>query len=173
LFDSVVPGEVADCIKLKDLNLKGNKLDDKRLSKLVDQCRMKQVLDYVRQNCIRIGNISSNVNVKSKKGKKKNLESDSLDSQLELSVHKLRILKVSDSVPVIKVNEDVKKIRPFILGCIVKNLTFTENSFKKFIQLQTKLHENICEKRNAATLATHDFDLLLAGIYNIIKNRFI
>ncbi|XP_011498436.1 PREDICTED: leucine-rich repeat-containing protein 47-like [Ceratosolen solmsi marchali] len=162
---SVIPGEVADCTKLKDLNLKDNPLNDKRLLKLVNQCRMKQVLDYVRQNCIKIGNISSINNTKSKKGKKssKNLDNDNIDSELELCVHKLRILKVPDTNFVIKIMEDVKKVRPFILGCVVKNLTFTEQSFKKFIQLQTRLHENICEKRNAATLATHDFDSLLDG----------
>jgi hypothetical protein len=33
-----------------ELNLKGNKLSDKRLLKLVDQCHTKQVLDYVRQH---------------------------------------------------------------------------------------------------------------------------
>jgi hypothetical protein len=29
--------------------------------------------------------------------------------------------------------------------------------------LQTKLHDTICEKRNAATIATHDLDLLCPG----------
>lgn len=165
---SVVPGELADCIKLKDLNLKGNKLSDKRLYKLVDQCRTKQVLDYVRQHCAKVGNQSSSTNSKSKKGKKnrKNSEADNITDIIEQTAHKLRIMKVSDSIPVIKITEDVKKVRPHILGCIVKNLNFTEESFKKFIQLQTKLHEGVCEKRHAATLATHDFDLLVPGKYN-------
>ncbi|XP_014218679.1 leucine-rich repeat-containing protein 47-like [Copidosoma floridanum] len=162
---SVVPGELADCIKLKDLNLKGNKLADKRLSKLVDQGRMKQVLDYVHQHCTKVGNVAVSSNAKSKKGKKNRgiSENESLNAAVEKAAHKLHILKVSDSIPVIKVTEDVKKVRPYILGCIVKNLTFTDEMFKKFIQLQTRLHEGICEKRNAATLATHDFDLLTAG----------
>ncbi|XP_001606500.1 leucine-rich repeat-containing protein 47 isoform X1 [Nasonia vitripennis] len=162
---SVVPGELADCIKLKDLNLKGNKLADKRLSKLVDQCRMKQVLDYVRQHCVKVGNLSSSTNAKSKKGKKnrKSSDNENINALIEKSAHKLHILKVSDSYPVIKVTEDVKKVRAHILGCIVKNLVFTDETFKRFIQLQTKLHEGICEKRNAATLATHDFDLIVSG----------
>ncbi|KAJ8676424.1 hypothetical protein QAD02_012211 [Eretmocerus hayati] len=162
---SVVPGELADCAKLKELNLKGNKLADKRLLKLVDQCRTKQVLDYVHQHCPKLGNASSGPGGKSKKNKKgkKNSESENVDAELEKNTHKLHVLKVSDSLPVIKVSDDVKKVRPFILGCIVKNLKFTEESFRKFIQLQTKLHEGVCDKRNAATLATHDFDLLLPG----------
>ena len=167
-FFSVVPGELADCIKLKDLNLKGNKLIDKRLSKLIDQCRTKQVIDYVRQHCAKVGNVSSSGNAKSKKGKKnrKNSETENINAEIERCAHKMHILKVSDSIPVIKITEDVKKVRPHVLGCIVKNLTFTEESFKKFIQLQTKLHEGVCDKRNAATLATHDFDLLLPGMLN-------
>lgn len=156
---------MADCIKLKDLNLKGNKLNDKRLLKLVDQCRMKQVLDYVRQHCVKVGNASSSANAKSKKGKKnrKSSENDNLNAEIEKSAHQLHILKVSEDIPVIKVSDAVKSVRPHIFGCIVKNLVFTEESFKKFIQLQTKLHEGICDKRNAATLATHDFDLLVPG----------
>lgn len=155
-------------MKLKDLNLKGNKLTDKRLLKLVDQCRTKQVLDYVRQHCPKTGNVATAASAKSKKGKKsrKVSEGENLNTVMEQNTHKLHILKVSDNVPVIKVVETVKKVRPHILGCIIKNLSFTEESFKKFIQLQTKLHEGICDKRNAATLATHDFDLLAPGKYS-------
>ncbi|KAL7292807.1 hypothetical protein TKK_0013633 [Trichogramma kaykai] len=162
---SVVPGELADCSKLKDLNLKGNNLTDKRLSKLIDQCRTKQVIDYVRQHCSKVGNSSGNATNKSKKGKKgrKSSECENTNSDIETCAHKLHILKVSDNIPVIKVSDHVKSVRPHILACIVKNLKFTEESFKKFIQLQTKLHESVCEKRNAATLATHDFDLLVPG----------
>lgn len=29
--------------------------------------------------------------------------------------------------------------------------------------MQTRLHESVCEKRNAATIATHDLSLLPAG----------
>jgi len=31
--------------------LKGNKLTDKRLMKMVEQCKPKQIVDYIRQNC--------------------------------------------------------------------------------------------------------------------------
>jgi len=54
-------------------------------------------------------------------------------------------------------------IRPFFVGCIVRNLNLSDDQkFKKFIQLQTKLHddEKMCKKRVAATIATHDCDRL-------------
>ncbi|XP_043268160.1 leucine-rich repeat-containing protein 47-like [Venturia canescens] len=162
----VVPGELADCAKLKELNLKANCLADKRLSKLVDQCRTKQVLDYVRQHCPSVEKSENGGGGgKSKKGRKnrKNSENESGGKNLDSLCHKMKILKVVDENPVIKITEHVKTVRPHIAACIVRNLNFTDETFKKFIQLQTKLHEGICEKRNAATLATHDLSLLPPG----------
>ncbi|XP_046611616.1 leucine-rich repeat-containing protein 47-like [Neodiprion virginianus] len=161
----IVPKELSDCGKLKELNLKGNPLSDKRLYKLVDQCRTKQVLDYVRQHCPKVGD-GSGAPGKSKKGKKGRKSSESNDSNInsvEKLTHKLRVLKVMDETPVVQITEHVKTVRPHIVACVVRNLSFTEESFKKFIQLQTKLHEGICEKRNAATIATHDLDLIKPG----------
>ncbi|XP_011303955.1 leucine-rich repeat-containing protein 47-like [Fopius arisanus] len=158
-----VPRELADCVKLKELNLKGNKLNDKRLHKLVDQCRTKQVLDYVKQHGSKSEN-SSGQSGKNKKDKKGNKTSESETTpDAEILTHQLMVLKVSDDNRVVKILENVKSVRPHIVCCVVRNLNFTDENFKKFIQLQTKLHEGICEKRNAATLATHDLDLIVPG----------
>lgn len=160
----VVPGEIADCNKLKELHLKGNTLTDKRLSKLVDQCRTKQIIEYIKLNCPRT-NGSINSNVKSKKGKKAQRLSESENNAniLETLTHKLKVLKITNDAPLIKITKHIKTIRPFISACVVRNMCFTEESFKKFIQLQTKLHDGICEKRNAATIATHDMKLIAPG----------
>lgn len=157
---SVVPSELADC-KLKEVYLKGNKLSDRRLTKLINQCSTKQVLDYVKSHCPRSELATTEANT-SRKGKKGQKVSES-ENVAESLAHKLKVLKVVDDMPVIKLMEDVKNIRPYIVACIVKNLSFTEESFKKFIQLQTRLHDGICEKRNAATIATHDLKLVVPG----------
>ncbi|XP_047353527.1 leucine-rich repeat-containing protein 47-like [Vespa velutina] len=57
----------------------------------------------------------------------------------------------------------MKILQPYIIACIVKNLVFTEDTFKKFIQLQTKLHDGKCGKRNIATIATHDLNAIVPG----------
>lgn len=161
-----VPNELSDCNKLKELNLKGNPLSDKRLYKLVDQCRTKQVLDYVRQHCAKAGDNSGGGGKSKKGGKKGRKSSESNDSNVnsvDKLTHKLRVLKVVEETPVVQITDHVKSVRPHIVACVVRNLTFTEDTFKKFIQLQTKLHEGICEKRNAATIATHDLDLVTPG----------
>ena len=85
---------------------------------------------------------------------------------MDVLTHKLKVLKVTNDTPVIKITKYIKNIRPYIAACIVKNMSFTEDTFKKFIQLQTKLHDGICEKRNAATIATHDLKLITSGKYN-------
>lgn len=152
---------------MKEVNLKGNKLADKRLFKLVNQCRTKQILDYVKLHCPK-SEVSTTEANKSKKGKKnqKFSESENTDDNLQL-MHKLKVLRVADDTPIIKVTKHVQNIRPYIAACIVKNLTFTEESFKKFIQLQTKLHDGICEKRSKATIATHDLKLIVPGRYQM------
>jgi len=146
---------------LKEAYLKGNKLSDRRLMKLISQCSTKQILDYVKLHCPRSELSTTEANI-SRKGKKNHKVSES-ESIVENLAHKLRVLKVIDDMPVIKLMENVKTIRPYIAACIVKNMSFTEESFKKFIQLQTKLHDGICEKRNAATIATHDLKLVAPG----------
>ncbi|XP_076749027.1 leucine-rich repeat-containing protein 47 [Xylocopa sonorina] len=160
---SAIPGEITDCNKLKELHLKGNALADKRLSKLVDQCKTKQVMEYVKLHCPRQD--GSVVNAKSKKGKKpsKLSESESNTNPVDTLTHKLKVLKMSNDAPLIKITKYVKNIRPYIAACIVRNINFTEDNFKKFIQLQTRLHDGICEKRNAATIATHDLKLIPPG----------
>ena len=45
---TVIPGELGDCTKLKELSLDGNKLVDRRFLKLVEQKKSKQVMDYIR-----------------------------------------------------------------------------------------------------------------------------
>ncbi|KOX76349.1 Leucine-rich repeat-containing protein 47 [Melipona quadrifasciata] len=159
---SVIPGEIADCNKLKELDLKENTLTDKRLSKLVDQCHSKQILEYIKLHCRKQ---DGSINIKSKKGKKiqKLSESENNANIMDVLTHKLKVLKVTNDTPVIKITKYVKNIRPYIAACIVRNMSFTEDTFKKFIQLQTKLHDGICEKRNAATIATHDLKLITPG----------
>ncbi len=49
-----VPGELADCHKMKELFLGDNPLSDNRLKKMVAQKPTKAVLDYIRQHCPKV-----------------------------------------------------------------------------------------------------------------------
>ena len=75
----------------------------------------------------------------------------------------LDVLHVSEASPQVVAEGEVKDVRPFIVSCIVRNVDLRSANFKKFIQLQTKLHDGVCDKRNAATIATHDLAKLPKG----------
>jgi len=52
--------------------------------------------------------------------------------------------------------EAVKAVRPFIVCCVVRQVDLKDGKLRSFIQAQTRLHESVCAKRVAATIATHD-----------------
>jgi phenylalanyl-tRNA synthetase beta chain len=57
-----------------------------------------------------------------------------------------------------EVHPSVNEVRPYLLCAILRNITFTEETLKGFIELQDKLHNNICRKRSLVSMGTHDFD---------------
>ncbi|KAJ8932625.1 hypothetical protein NQ314_014555 [Rhamnusium bicolor] len=154
-----IPGELSDCHKLKEVNLKANPISDRRLLKLIDQCRTKQILDYVKQHCPKT-TISPQTasGKKGKKGKSKQGDEVEVEDEENRDYKYMISVKHPDDNFKVMVMNTVKSIREHFIGCIVNNVTFTEECFKKFIQLQNKIHDGICEKRNMATIATHDFN---------------
>lgn len=59
-----------------ELSLKSNPIADRRLLKLIDQCRTKQVLDYVKQHCTKSTTLTQSAAGKGKnrKGRKKSID---------------------------------------------------------------------------------------------------
>ncbi|KAJ7094640.1 hypothetical protein B0H15DRAFT_132061 [Mycena belliarum] len=55
---------------------------------------------------------------------------------------------------------ETKKIRPYFACAILRNVKFTERSYASFIDLQDKLHQNICRRRQLVAIGTHDLDTL-------------
>ncbi|XP_006016315.1 leucine-rich repeat-containing protein 47, partial [Alligator sinensis] len=167
-----IPVELADCPKLKEINFKGNKLKDKRLEKMVNGCQTKSILEYLRVGGRGGGKGKGKQdNVDKEEGRKKKRErrqkkdsGDGEQDELE-EVNKLliKVLHISENPAplVIKASPNIKEVRPFIVCCVVKGMNLKPgNALKRFLSAQTKLHEDICEKRTAATIATHDLQLI-------------
>lgn len=74
-----------------------------------------------------------------------------------LKVHppKLQII-VDRSVP-INVNQ-VEAIRPVVVGAVLRNITFTPETYKAFIDFQEKLHGTFCRNRTVVSIGTHNLD---------------
>lgn len=59
---------------------------------------------------------------------------------------------------VLKITGETNKIRPFAAAAILKGVKFNKNSYNSFIDLQDKLHSNLCRKRQFVAIGTHDYD---------------
>lgn len=59
---------------------------------------------------------------------------------------------------VMTVKPATAQIRPFVVCAILRDVTFTEQRYKSFIELQDQLHRNLCRQRTLVAIGTHDLD---------------
>lgn len=52
------------------------------------------------------------------------------------------------------------QIRPFVVAAILRGVTLDKDRYANFIDLQDKLHQNICRKRTLVAIGTHDLDTI-------------
>ncbi|KAM6108938.1 leucine-rich repeat-containing protein 47 [Pterocles gutturalis] len=162
-----LPAALADCPRLKEANFRGNQLKDKRLEKMVNGCQTKAILEYLRAGGRGKGKAESGREEARKKKREKQQKKDSGDGEQdeveEASKLLVKVLHISENPAplVVKVSPGIKDVRPFIVCCVLKGVNLKPgNALKRFLSTQTKLHEDICEKRTAATIATHDLQLI-------------
>ena len=53
-------------------------------------------------------------------------------------------------------------MRPYVVCAVLRGIKFDKKRYKSFIDLQEKLHQNICRKRTYVAIGTHDLDTLAA-----------
>lgn len=157
----LVPKFLVKCAKLKEINLKDNPLKDKRLKKLVEQCRSKQVLDYVEKS----GYVAPKSETESTE-KDSPSEADESTPEVVDTRQRITILKAPEDARKVSFTPEAKSLRPYTALSIVRDFTVGAN-MKRFLQLQNDLHDNECGKREFATIATHD----LAKIKGNVRYR--
>lgn len=64
----------------------------------------------------------------------------------------------------VTVKAETKGVREFVVACILRNISFDDQSFNSFIDLQDKLHQNICRRRTLGSMGTHDYDKIQGPI---------
>jgi len=62
------------------------------------------------------------------------------------------------------VKAETQVVRPCVVACVLRNITFDIASYNSFIDLQDKLHQNICRRRTLASMGTHDLDKIRGPI---------
>lgn len=121
--------------------------------KLIQQCRTKQIVDYVKQH----GTTSQKSSELKDKGNLSKIQKEkSLKKPDVVAKHKISILRHTEETMKVILMDEVKNIRPNVMCCIIRDVEIDAINFKKFLQIQTKLHDTVCEKREASTIATHD-----------------
>ncbi|XP_026809319.1 phenylalanine--tRNA ligase beta subunit-like [Rhopalosiphum maidis] len=58
------------------------------------------------------------------------------------------------------VKPNTKQIRPYVVAAVLRDVTFNPARYASFIDLQDKLHQNICRKRSLVAIGTHDLDTI-------------
>ncbi|CAG0917697.1 unnamed protein product [Notodromas monacha] len=61
-----------------------------------------------------------------------------------------------------RVKTSVGEVRPFVVTAVVRGVTLTEDSYNSIIDLQEKLHHNLCRKRALVAIGIHDLDTIQA-----------
>eukprot|EP00118_Oscarella_pearsei_P003094 m.12907 g.12907 ORF g.12907 m.12907 type:complete len:587 (+) comp24387_c1_seq2:64-1824(+) len=58
------------------------------------------------------------------------------------------------------IRPETGRVRPHAVGAVLRNISFTQESYASFIDLQDKLHQTICRKRSLVAIGTHDLDTI-------------
>lgn len=69
------------------------------------------------------------------------------------------------------IEKSVKGVRGECVSGIIRNVTFTEDSYKSFIDFQDKLHHNLGRRRTLVSIGTHDMDKTKAPYFYRAKKR--
>ena len=83
-------------------------------------------------------------------------------------ISSLKIFKRLEKVPefrltgpaslTMRVKSSTNPLRPFVVCAVLRDVKFTEATYQSFIDLQDKLHHNLCRRRTLVAIGTHDLD---------------
>ncbi|KAH6821541.1 tRNA synthetase beta subunit family protein [Perilla frutescens var. hirtella] len=58
------------------------------------------------------------------------------------------------------VKPETSQIRPYVVCAVLRGVKFDEARYNSFIELQDRLHQNICRRRTLVAIGTHDVDTI-------------
>ena len=71
----------------------------------------------------------------------------------------IKVADMSASKPQqLVVEKETAMIRPFVVAAVLRGVTFDKTTYDSFIDLQDKLHQNLCRQRSLVAIGTHDLD---------------
>ncbi len=89
----------------------------------------------------------------------------------EVGAPKLTLLKPSTYI---EVDESIKKIRPIVVGAVVRNILMDEEKISELMQVQEKLTLTYGRRRARIAIGIHDFDKLKPPfVYKAVKPKAV
>jgi len=61
---------------------------------------------------------------------------------------------------ILKILPSTAQVRPFAVAATLRNVKLDQEKYQSLIDLQDKLHQNLCRKRTLVAIGTHDLDTL-------------
>ncbi|XP_061639197.1 phenylalanine--tRNA ligase beta subunit isoform X3 [Phyllopteryx taeniolatus] len=71
-----------------------------------------------------------------------------------------RVSPISGDPQKLVITKETAVVRPYAVAAVLRNITFTQERYDSFIELQEKLHQNICRKRSLVAIGTHDLNTI-------------
>ncbi|XP_053164655.1 phenylalanine--tRNA ligase beta subunit isoform X2 [Hemicordylus capensis] len=69
-----------------------------------------------------------------------------------------RIIPPNGEIQRLTITEETSQVRPYAVAAVLRNITFVKDRYDSLIDLQEKLHQNICRKRSLVAIGAHDLD---------------
>ncbi|XP_038606045.1 phenylalanine--tRNA ligase beta subunit isoform X1 [Tachyglossus aculeatus] len=71
-----------------------------------------------------------------------------------------RVVPPNGEIQKLLITEETAQVRPYAVAAVLRNIKFSKDRYDSFIDLQEKLHQNICRKRTLVAIGTHDLDTI-------------
>ncbi|XP_069069567.1 phenylalanine--tRNA ligase beta subunit [Pleurodeles waltl] len=71
-----------------------------------------------------------------------------------------RILPENGTIQRLIITEETAKVRPYAVAAVLRDIKLSREKYESLIELQEKLHQNICRRRTLVAIGTHDLDTI-------------
>ncbi|CAL1531271.1 unnamed protein product [Lymnaea stagnalis] len=65
-----------------------------------------------------------------------------------------------DKLQRLVIQSSTAQVRPYCVAAVLRNIKFDQTRYNNFIDLQDKLHQNLCRRRTLVAIGTHDLDTI-------------
>lgn len=84
----------------------------------------------------------------------------------KMTIPKFKAVQPKSGKPLqLIIKPNTARIRPYAVAAVLRGVSLTKAAYNSFIDLQDKLHQNLCRKRSLVAIGTHDLDTIEAPFY--------